>query len=425
MTDPSLQVHRPSPLWRRLAGFTLLPVISAVSPLVVLPLVARATGSAGWASALSGEAIGTFAGIAIAFGWGTIGPAWTAAAASGEERGRLYRESLVVRSVVTILVLPLLAVLAATVATPGFELLAVLMGVQGALIALSFTWFAVGLGKPASIALYDAVPRVAVAVLAALAIAAGAPVELYPVGGIAVTLVGTGLYSAGILRRYRASWPSPNDVRESLRRSSHVAANEAALGLYSAIPVPLATLIAPGLGAAGYASADKLVKLGQFVPLSLANALQSWTAEGAPAARARRVRLALLAHTGLGVVAAVCFAVLGNLVSVILFGEEAAASSSVLALLGLAFAAYSVRTSLARHLLFPAGESPRVLRATIIATLVGLPLMVGLGAATPLGPVGVAVGYALIEVLSTVLLLSPSKRAFTALAGADLEGAGA
>ncbi len=397
---------------RRMAGFTLLPVLAAVSPLAVLPVVSRAAGSDGWASALAGESLGTFAAIAIAFGWTSIGPAWIATADDDTKRGVIYRDSLVLRIVLAVIVLPLLAVICAVVATPGFELLAILMGTQGALIALSFSWFAVGVGSPGSIAYFDAIPRLVAAVLAAIAIASGAPLEVYPLAGIAVTVIGTALYSRRALRRYPGPWPSLRAVPALMRRGGHVAANESALGLYSAIPVPLVNLIAPGLAAAGFATADKMGKLGQFLPLSLANALQAWTGEVRGEERRHRVKLAVVAHTAMGLLGWAGLGVLGSVVSLFLFGPDAQAPTAILVVLGSAFAAFSIRASLSRHLLFPAGLSRVVLRATLIGSAVGVPLMFLLGMAAGWGPLGVAGGFAAIEVIATVLLVRPCLRVY-------------
>lgn len=410
---PGITGPPPQPLGRRLAGFTVLPAIAAVSPLLVLPAVARVAGPDGWSSAIAGEAIGTFAAIAVAYGWTTIGPALVATAKDDVARGRLYREALVVRLATALVVLPLTSALIWLVATPGFELLAVLMGLQGALIAMSFTWFAVGLGRPGAIAFYDAIPRLVAAMIAALAIIVFGTLEIYPLSGIAVTVVGTGLYTWRVLRRYPATWPRWRDASRLARSGAPVALNDAALGTYSAVPTPLVTVIYPGVPAAGFASADKLLKLGQFLPLTLANALQSWTAEVSGPERGRRLRSAIAAHAGLGVLGWVVFATLGPFVSALLFGPAAAATADVVITLGFAFALYSVRTSMTRHLLFPEGAARTVMNATLVGTAVGIPTMIAL--ALLWGPAGAAVGYAITELTATALILPRSRAALRSI----------
>ncbi len=91
-----------------------------------------------------------------------------------------------------------------------------------------------------------------------------------------------------------------------------------------------------------------------------------------------------------------------------MFGEPAAAPFAVCLALGLAFALFSLRTSMTRHVLFPAGEQHAVMRATLTATVVGIPLMIGAGLL--LGPVGVAAGLAVTEAISTLILIGRTRR---------------
>lgn len=392
----------PASLRSRLFGFTLIPAVAAVSPLLVLPAVSRSAGPDGWASAIAGESVGTFAAIAVAYGWTTVGPALVSIAADDVRRGRLYRDAVVVRLLTSIVALPLLVVVCALVAAPGHQLLAALMGLQGALIGLSFTWFSVGVGDPRSILFFDALPRLAVAVLSMVAIVSGLPVEVYPLAGILVTLGGTTLFTLRLLRRYPSPWPPRREIPGLFRVGAPVALNDAALGAYSSVPSPLVNVLTTGSAAAGFASGDKMAKLGQFLPLTLANALQSWSAEVDGAARLRRLRIALAMHGGFGVLGMVVLGLLGPPVSALMFGEPAAAPLGVCFALGLAFAMYSLRTSMTRHVLFPAGEQTAVMRATLTATVIGIPLMIVAGLV--FGPFGVAVGYGLTEAISTVLL---------------------
>lgn len=398
MTDDSTR-----PLWRRLLGFTLLPAIAAISPLLVLPVVARAAGPSGWASAIAGESVGTVAAIAIGYGWTAIGPALVSIAHDDERRGAIYRESLVVRLIIAGAALPPTALVCWFVATPGSETLSVLMGLQGALIALSFAWFCAGTGDPRSIMVYDSVPRLVVTVLAAGAIVYTGIVELYPLAGIAVTLIGTALFTRRTLREFRATWPPRHTLPTLFRSGLPVALNDAALGGYSSIPAPLVNVTSPPTAAAGFASADKLLKLGQFLPLTFANALQAWIGEAHGPHRRTRIRLALVSHGGFGVLGGVVLAILGSWASRALFGAEVHAPTDVLVALGVTFAFFSMRTSMTRHVLFPAGDSRAVMRATLLGTVVGVPLMVCLG--VTIGPLGAAIGYAFTEAAATVLLV--------------------
>ncbi len=412
MSTPGVSDAPPgSPAWRRLLGFAVLPAIAAVSPLVVLPLISRSVGDIGWASALSGEVIGTFAAIALAYGWTTIGPSLVAGGTAAT-RGLLYRQSLVVRGLMAIAILPLAMLVCVGIAGEGHELLAALMGLQGALIATSFTWFAVGLGHPGSIAVFDAIPRVAMAALSAAAIGLGAPAIVFPLGGIAVTLVGTAIYSARVLARFPAAWPALAEIPGLFRLGAPVALSEAGTGAYSSVPTPLVTVVASPPDAAGYATADKFLKLGQFLPITLANAFQHWTAEVTGDERARRIRFALAAHVVLGLLGWLLLSTIGSWVSRLMF-DQAAAPTELLVPIGFAFACFSVRTAFMRLVLFPAGHTGTVLAAIVVASAIGLPVLV-LGTFT-IGPLGTALGYALIEVVALGWVLRRTAQGFREL----------
>jgi O-antigen/teichoic acid export membrane protein len=398
---------------RRLLGFMLPPAMAAVSPLLVLPLVARAAGPSGWASAIAGEAVGTFIAIVIGYGWAAIGPALVSIATDDAHRARLYRESIVVRAVISVVALPVLGVVCWLIASPGSEWLTVLMGAQGALIALSFTWYCAGVGDPRTIIYFDAIPRLLATAGVAALIAATGIVTLYPLAGIVVTIGGTALFSARLLRRHPGPWPTLGELPRLLRSGMPVALNDAALSAYSSVPAPLVNVTATPIAAAGFASADKMFKLGSVLPFTLASALQSWVGEESGAGRARRLRISLLAHGGFGVLGGLVLAAAGPWVSLVLFGEDAAAGLDVLVAMGLVFVFLSIRTSMTRHVLFPAGRTATVMKATLIATAVGVPIMIVL--ALVIGPLGAAIGYAVTEGVAMLLLWAPCAATFRAL----------
>ncbi len=386
---------------RRLLGFLLVPAIAALSPIIALPAVTQIAGPGGWASAIAGESIGTFAAIAIGWGWATVGPALISIAGDADERARLYRESLVVRVSIAVIALPALAVICWLVASPGAEWLTILMGMQGALIAMSFTWFSAGIGDPRTIVILDAAPRLLANLAAAGLVLATGIVVLYPLAGIIVTLTGTAVFTVRLLRRHPGPWPRVRDLPRLLRSNLAVALNDAGLSGYSSVPAPVVNVTAVPTAAAGYATADKMLKLGQFIPMTLANALQAWIGEAHGPHRARRMSVAIGLAAATGLLGWAGLSLVGPwLTSVYL--PAAPAPFDILLVMGLTFFFFSVRTAVARLVLFPAGQASAVMRATLIATAVGIPLMIGLGIAW--GPLGAAIGYAATEGAATLLL---------------------
>lgn len=394
---------------RRLLGFLLVPAIAALSPLIALPAVVQIAGASGWSSAIAGEAVGTFIAIAIGWGWATIGPALISIAADDDERARLYRESIAVRLLISIVALPALGIICWLIASPGSEWLTVLMGAQGALIALSFTWFCAGVGDPRTIVIYDAAPRLLANLAAAGLVLLTGSVVLYPLAGIAVTLIGTALFTWRLLHRHPGPWPRPRDMPRLLRSNLSVALNDAGLSGYSSVPAPVVNVTAAPAAAGGFATADKMLKLGQFIPMTLANALQAWIGEAHGPHRSRRMGLALLLASATGMIGWAGLAFVGPWLTGT-FLPAAPAPFELLVVMGLVFFFFSVRTAVARLILFPAGQATAVMRATLIATAIGIPLMIGLGIAW--GPVGAALGYAFTEGAATLLL---TRRCFRVL----------
>src|SRR3546814_4895346 len=101
------------------------------------------------------------------------------------------------------------------------------------------------------------------------------------------------------------------EVPRLLRAGLPVALNDAALSAYSSVPAPLVNVTAPPVEAAGFASADKMFKLGSVLPFTLASAFQSWVTEEHGLGRIRRLHIALTTHAAFGVLGAVILAGLG------------------------------------------------------------------------------------------------------------------
>ncbi len=394
-------------------GFGGLPMISLVTPLLVLPVMARVAGAAGWASLATGESIGTLAAIAIAYGWNTAGPPRIAMTRDPAQRALLYRESLVVRSALALAAIPVIAVLCVLLAADGYRLPTTLMGLSGAVTGLSFAWYSVGANDPRSIAVFEAVPRVLAAMVSAALIVVTRELAIYPLLAVAVSLGGIVLFSRRTLRGTLLPRVDRHDVVRLLLRDKAVAGIDVAGGAYATVPVPVVSALSPAAAASAYASGDKLYKFGLYVPITLGNAFQSWTVEGHVSERARRLRVALGAHIGLGLVGWVVLAALGPFVSGLMFGAAVQSPRAVCFWLGATFMLVSTRISLTRHILIPAGRIRVVFVATVVSALLGVPL-IGL-AVWVLGPVGAAVGLFISEIVGTAIQAGPALHHLAAL----------
>jgi PST family polysaccharide transporter len=392
---------------RRLTGFTVLPLLSLVTPFLLLPVVARVAGPSGWSSFVAGQAVGMVGATVVFWGWNVGGPVLVAQASSAVERAEVYAASLRTRYLLLLGVVPAAAVVSALVAQPGHRVDASAMAVATSLLGLSPSWFGIGVGDPWLLFWYDTMPRVVAAVVGAGVVWATGFVWTYPVLlalSVAVSLV-------AFRRRVVAGvdGTSPFPVSRSggeLRTHLGTAGINLAATAYASTPVPIVTVAFRPDVSSSFASADAAYRLGLFTVTAVGNAFQGWTLEGAGGERRSRHRAAFGAHLVLGVVGGLLFAALGPWVTGFVFGPDVAAPRDVCVWYGVAFLFLSVSTPPIRNLLVPAGRVRLVLGWTLGSAAVGLVLMIG--AAVAGWSAGVAAGMAVSEAVLLAGLLGPA-----------------
>ncbi len=396
---------------RRLTGFTLLPLLSLVTPFLLLPVVARVAGPAGWSSFVAGQAVGTVGATVVFWGWNVGGPVLAARATTPQERRAVYAASLRTRFLLLLGVVPAAALVGAAVATAGYRLDAATMAAATALLGLSPAWFGIGVGRPVLLFWYDTLPRVVAALLGAAVVAVTGAIWAYPVLLAASVVASLALFGARVTPGTPAADLAPWPVRRSLgelREHLGTAGINLAATAYASTPVPVATLAFRPAVSSPFASADAAYRFGLFAVTAMGNAFQGWTLEPGVADRRARHRAAFGAHLVLGVVGGGLFAVLGPWATGLLFGAEVAAPRDVCAWYGLAFAALSASTPPIRNLLVPAGRVRLVLAWTLGSAGLGLGVMVA--AALAGWSAGVAAGMALSEVVLLAGLVAPARR---------------
>jgi len=394
------------PLLLRVLGFGGLPLISAIVPLLVTPLIARIAGPDGWSSISSGMAIGIFAAATILFGWNIEGPIRVASAARRGIRAVVYRESLATRFALTALVLPATAAVVAAISRPENRLDAIVIALATALGGLSPAWYCIGIGKPRLLAVVDTVPRVIAAGLAIPALLAWHQVWVY---GLLLGL--SSLASLVVFPRAAGIALSESkltlqEVWSITKRLSPVAASGLAGNAYGSTPVPIATALVSPASASSFASADQIYRYALFPVIVLGNALQSWTLEARGRLGQRRQLIGLALHAILGICGAVFLAVLGPWLTGLLFGSAVSATPAASAYYGLSFFFICIASPLQRNLLIPARRAQLVLMSTVIAAVVGVAIMLVAGAAKSAD--AIAMGLAASEGLIVLILVVPA-----------------
>jgi O-antigen/teichoic acid export membrane protein len=380
--------------WRRIFGFSSLPILSALSPLLVLPVLTRTVGAPGWASIAIGQSIGMAAALVVNYGWGVTGPSEIARADPNGRRD-IYRISLVHRSLVSIVVLPAAFCLAQFLDPASGDAGAGVMAVAMALAGLSPSWYFIGSGKPWGIAIYDTFPRLVGSLLAIPLLQLVPDVLTYPLTLLVFVLAGVMISAIRLASRGNSVQHDLILVRKHHRSQTTLVLS----GLISAGYTSLSVSLVAGTNysaVAAFAAADRLRAMAKQGTVSLGNALQGWVAEDHQWVRARRrmiVSLGLLASSGLLVGTLVWIGL--PIVDESLFGPAIVITQATSFFCGASLLFTAVTISLSFHILAPALRTNVIAIATTSGALIGVPLILILS--TTHGAPGAALAGAIAE----------------------------
>lgn len=396
------------PVILRLAGFTGLPLLSVVTPFLLLPVLSRIAGEGGWSSILTGQAVGAFGATALVWGWNTVGPVQVAQNPDARFRAELYRESLRTRLAMCVLVFPVVSLLAWVLAAPGIRLEAAAMSWTSLVAGLSPAWFCIGVGKPTLLAAFDTIPKVVATLAATPIILITREIWLYAVILLAAVIVSLVAFQRVVVPQGRATFTNWEGTLCTIRHQMGPAAISLSGNTYAATPVPVAQTFLPSVSAAGFGSADAVYRLGLFTVIALGNTFQGWTLEVESCHAKRRQILAIGAHVALGVSGAAFLALLGPLATEILYGAPVRASTGTCLFFGISFLFISASSPFMRNLLIPFGGQRLILVWTVVSAVFGLSWMVFAGYSGWTD--GIAMGMAISEGILFLAVLWPGLR---------------
>ncbi|WP_136585968.1 oligosaccharide flippase family protein [Microbacterium hydrothermale] len=392
MTSPAPEARRPHRA-RSVALLTAVSALSAISPLIALPLITRAAGPTGFAELAIGQALGTLAATIITFGWAVRGPV---EAARSNHPSRVFRASILVRGANSVVVLPLVALIAAIASHADDHALAVVSALAFSLQGLSLSWYAVGVGRPLLALVFDAVPRIVLNLAGAVAaLVTGIPL-MYP----AILLVGT--FAAAVIAtwlltfRERFSLRDAVDDARSAYRDGWRTALAAGLLTFSET-APLSTLgVASSPAAVGFAPFDRVLKYGYIGVYMITGSFQGWVSSSTGAAGIRRMRRAVGIHVVLALALGVGFALVVPRATPVVLGAGFDIAPLTALFGGLALAAMTIATALGVCVVLPAGRDGAYLAAVCVGAVLVVPaVLIGAKAA---GVTGAAAGVALVQV---------------------------
>lgn len=393
-------------LMLKLAGFTGAPILSALAPFIILPVVSRIVGDEGWASFSAGQSIGILGMVGVLFGWGIVGPVRVARSTSAQARAIILHESIRSRLVTSLIAVPAAALATFIVSAPAFRLESVAVAVAMALGGFTPAWFCIGQGNPRGLMVYDAVPKLAASLVALPLLAWTGQIMWYPVLLLAFTVPAFVVHARRTAHADARGDAEPRSLRTVLRTLVPTAAIDATGNAYGSTAIPIATAGLGATDASAFASADRVYRIGTLAVVALANAFQAWVLEPHATSLRRRHIGAIGAHIALGMVGGLAIALLAPWATALVFGPSVAAQSVPSALFGAAFLCISTATPMIRNLLIPADRFRIVFAATISAAAAGLAVMIAGSIAG--SPVVIAFGVAASEFTALAVLTVPA-----------------
>lgn len=399
---------------RRLLGFAVLPVVGGLAPLVAIPAIAAHFGATGWRDVALGQSIGAAAAVVVELGWGISGPQRSARQSPANLR-RSVALALTTQLVVLVPVTAGVWAVAHLVTTSSPALVA-WIGTAAALGSVNVVWCWIGLGRPGAILWADTAPRTLPVVAAALALAAGAPLWVYPlalvVSGLVPVVLGSAVLGIGPAT---VRTLTPRLVVRAIRIQLQPLLGRVLSATYISVPITLAGVTAPG-AVAVFAAADRLQRWVLTGLKALPTALQGWVGSPAtPDARIHRAWLALWGNAAVGLGVAAGFVVLVPVVSRAFFAGVADVATDLAVLSGLLIVVVTTSRATGGLVLVALRGVPAITLSAAAGCVVGVPgvlVLAGLdGARGALAGVLAAESAVLAVQVGAIVVLRRRRRA--------------
>lgn len=359
-------------------GFALPVILSAVVGVVTVPVLIAGIGQEQWGLIYLAQTVGQIGGVAVAFGWGATGPATVASTPTGS-RAPLYRQSVVIRCVLFVLVAPL-AIGAMLLLTRGDVAVAVLGGIVYLVPLLGGGWFFIGEGRPLRLLLFDALPGIAGTIGGSVAAAVTHDIQVFLVcqgAGYVVAVVLAALSIHLGRDRHAAGSVVLKSWRDTLRDQRSAVVTSATSTLYAGLPVIAVTWFVPTLQST-FSLAHLLFRYCTIAFTPIQQFFQGWV-PAIPERLPHRVRVAAVAASAVSAVGGVLLAVLGPIAASLLSAGDSTRSAGVTFALslpfGVAIAAVCSSAVIGLACLVALGRTADVAVSTVVGAVVGAPLI--------------------------------------------------
>lgn len=305
---------------RRVLGFVLLPLLNAVAPLLVLPIVTGRFGQETFAALVVAQSLGSAGAVLVELGWGVNG-AQRVSRQKPRNRARTVALSTLTKALVLLPTSLLLVVAAVALVEPGHRVEAALIAVSGAFGSLNTVWVFIGMGRPSLVLLVESLPRLSLLLASAVGMALGGPFWLYVAASVlpAVCCPLLGMRVVGTRWRDLRSFGWRHVLRATRAQFSALSAR-ALSAVYIALPVALVSAVAPAGTVAVFGALERSQRMLLTGLQAFPNAMQGWVGGGATRdIRVSRSLRAIAINAGIGAVAGLLFALAGPALAEVLF----------------------------------------------------------------------------------------------------------
>lgn len=376
--------------FNKLFGFGLSMLLLAIASLVAIPSMVTASGAVAWGMIAAGQAVGAVAAVAVAYGWGMSGPA-KIARSDFSARLSEYAESVVCELLIFVPV-GLLAFGIAWLIGGAHGLEAGVGALSTATVGLTANWFFIGRVQPYRLLVGETLPRVAGTGIGIVFMLHGSSAlvgVLWQLIGMVAAFVICTLWILQPWSGHHRSAVHRRPVRTVLwaQRSGVTATLLSAI--YGAAPIMIVTLVAPAIQPV-YAVLDKVQRQVNAGLSPFTVVMQGWIPRARSGQLKHRIRQGMLLSVGFALALALFMLLLAQDLMDWLGRGQIQPSGIALALMAILTGVYLFENVVAKAVLPALGRLGVAARATVIGTIVGLPL-VALGAHL-LGAEGALIG---------------------------------
>jgi len=365
-------------LFRRVLGFAMLPVISALSALVLLPMVTRYQGAAGWSSLALGQSLGAVISVIGGLAWPFIGGDRIARDSDKSNHSYIFMLAVCTRGLVTLAGL-IIGTVFLIFLSPG-PLVATwlfMAGVAGN--ALTAAWFYAGTGSPSRLIVNEGIPRLLGYLASVPLLAITHDIFYYALMTFLAQLLTLALNYCSAIGLTRPPRVSMREVSEELRGQAGGTLARVFIAIGRSGGPPIVAAINPDTLAI-YSAMDSIYKAGynatNFVPLGFVQ----WIGQAEDRrTKHRRIRI------GVGLIAIVCvvggviWQIVGNLIVEFLYAGQLDANPTRILLIGLAVFVLLFNFAIEMMVLVPLGLSDFMFKCQLAASAIGLALFPILG----------------------------------------------